>query len=115
MTTTATDASTARPRRRAPVWISVLISIFNACTAAVVLWFYALPSGLTYLTVLYALLLVVAAVTVWALASNRPRLVPPLLAATVVVALLAAAIWVAILAFIALALLARTARAARLS
>jgi hypothetical protein len=38
----------------------------------VVLWFYALPSGVTYLAVLYALLLVVSAVTVWALASNRP-------------------------------------------
>jgi cytochrome c-type biogenesis protein CcmE len=46
---TATTALTVRPRRRAPVWISVV----NTCTAAVVLWFYALPSDSTYLVVLY--------------------------------------------------------------
>jgi hypothetical protein len=63
MTTTATNALTVGPRRRAPVWISIV----NACTAAVVLWFYALPSGRTYLVVLDALVLVVSAVTVWAL------------------------------------------------
>ena len=75
MTTTAIHALTARPRRRAPVWISIV----NTCTLAAALWFYALPSGSTYLVVLYALLLVVSAVTVWALASNRPRLVQTLL------------------------------------
>jgi hypothetical protein len=75
MTTTAIHALTARPRRRAPVWISIV----NTCTAAAALWFYALPSGSTYLVVLYALLLVVSAVTVWALASNRPRIVQTLL------------------------------------
>jgi hypothetical protein len=111
MTTTATNASTAMPRRRAVVWILV----FNACTAAVVLWFYALPSGSTFVAVLYALLLVVSAVTGWALASNRPRLAPPLLAATVLLALPAAALWIAILALIALAILTRAARAARSS
>jgi hypothetical protein len=62
MTTTATNALTARPGRRAPVWISIV----NTCTAAVVL--LALP---------------------------------------------AAAIWIAIPAFIALAILTRTVRAAR--
>ena len=36
--------------------------------AAVVLWFYALSSGSTYLAVLYALLLVVSAVAVLAFA-----------------------------------------------
>jgi hypothetical protein len=108
MTTTATNALTARPRRRAPVWIS----IFNTCTAAVALWFYALPSGV-WLAVLYALLLVVSAVTVWALASNRPRLAQLLLGATALLALPAAAIWIAVMAFIALAVLTRTVRAAR--
>jgi len=61
------------------------------------------------LVVLYALLLVVSAVTVWALVSNRPRLVQTLLGATVLLALPAAAIWVAVLAFIALAIFHRTA------
>jgi hypothetical protein len=78
-----------------------------------VLWFYALPSGSTYLVVLDALLLVVSAVTVWALVSNRPRLAPTLLGATVLLALPAVAIWVAVLAFIALAILVRSARARR--
>jgi hypothetical protein len=110
MTTTATNALTARPRRRTPVWISIV----NTCTAAVVLWFYALPSGITYLVVLYALLLlVVSAVTVWALVSNRPRLAQTLLGATVLLALPAGAIWVAVLAFIALAILVRIARGRR--
>jgi hypothetical protein len=48
-------------------------------------------------------------VTVWALVSNRPRLVQTLLGATVLLALPAAAIWVAVLAFIALAIFHRTA------
>jgi hypothetical protein len=78
----------------------------------VVLWFYALPSGVWF-AVLYALLLVVSAVTVWVLASNRPRLAQLLLGATVLLALPAAAIWIAVLALIALAILTRTARAAR--
>ena len=107
MTTTATNALTVGPRRRAPVWISIV----NTCTAAVVLWFYALPSGSTYLVVLDALVLVVSAATVWALVSNRPRLAQTLLGATVLLALPAVAIWVAVLAFIALAILVRTARA----
>jgi hypothetical protein len=107
MTTTATTALTVRPRRRAPVWISIV----NTCTAAVVLWFYAVPSGSSYLVVLYGLVLVVSAVTVWALVSNRPRLAQTLLGATVLLALPAVAIWVAVLAFIALAILVRTARA----
>jgi peptidoglycan biosynthesis protein MviN/MurJ (putative lipid II flippase) len=109
MTTTATNALTARPRRRAPVWISIV----NTCTAAVALWFYALPSGSTYLVVLYALLLVVSAVTVWALVSNRPRLGQTLLGATVLLALPAVAIWVTVLAFIALAIQVRTGRPRR--
>jgi hypothetical protein len=109
MTTTATTALTVRPRRRAPVWISVV----NTCTAAVVLWFYALPSESTYLVVLYGLMLVVSAVTVWALVSNRPRLAQTLLGVTVLLALPAVAIWVAVLAFIALAILVRIARARR--
>ena len=62
---------------------------------------------------LYTLLLVVSAMTVWAMVSNRPRLAQLLLGATVLLALPAAAIWVAVLAFIALAALTRTARAAR--
>jgi hypothetical protein len=103
MTTTATNALTARPRRRAPVWISIV----NTSTAAGVLWYYALPSGITYLVVLYALLLVVSAVTVWALVSNRPRLAQALLGATALLALPAVAIWVAVLAFIALVILVR--------
>src|SRR5215218_4270574 len=73
--------------------------------------FYALPSGSTYLVVLYGLVLVVSAVTVWALVSNRPRLAQTLLGATVLLALPAVAIWVAVPAFIALAILVRTARA----
>jgi hypothetical protein len=81
MTTTATNALAVGPRRRAPVWISIV----NTGTAAVVLWFYALPSGSTYLVELDALVLVVSAV----------------------------AIWVAVLAFIALAILVHTARARR--
>jgi hypothetical protein len=81
MTTTATNALAVGPRRRAPVWISIV----NTSTAAVVLWFYALPSGSTYLVELDALVLVVSAV----------------------------AIWVAVLAFIALAILVHTARARR--
>ena len=80
-TTTATNALAVGPRRRAPVWISIV----NSCTAAVVLWFYALPSGSTYLVELDALVLVVSAV----------------------------AIWVAVLAFIALVILVHTARARR--
>jgi hypothetical protein len=44
MTTAATNALAVGPRRRAPVWISIV----NTGTAAVVLWFYALPSGSTY-------------------------------------------------------------------
>jgi len=72
---------------------------------AVVLWFYALPSGSTYLVVLYGLVLVVSAVTVWALVSNLPRLAQTLLGATVLLALPTVAIWVAVLAFIALAIL----------
>jgi hypothetical protein len=107
MTTRATSALTVRPRRRAPVWISIV----NICTVAVVLWFYALPSGVTYLVVLDGLVLVVSAVTVWALVSNRPRLAQTLLGATVLLALPAVAIWVAVLAFIALAILVRTAQA----
>ena len=87
MTTTATTRS--RPGRRpAPVWISIV----NTCTAAVVLWFYALPGGSTYLVVLDALVLVVSAATVWALVSNRPRLAQTLLGATVLLALPAVAI-----------------------
>ena|SRR5215217_1668910 len=82
ITTTATNALTARPRRRAPVWISIV----DTGTAAVVLWFYALPRGVWF-AVLYALLLVVSAVTVWALVSNRPRLAQLLLGATVLLAL----------------------------
>lgn len=105
MTTTA-NALTVRPRRRARVWISIV----NTGTAAVVLWFYALASGATYLVVLYALLLVVSAVTVWALVSNRSRLAETLLAATVLLALPAVAIWAVVLAFIALAILVRAAR-----
>jgi hypothetical protein len=81
MTTTATNVLAVGPRRRAPVWISIV----NTGTAAVVLWFYALPSGSTYLVVLDALVLVVSAV----------------------------AIWVAVLAFIALVILVHTARARR--
>ena len=104
-----TNALTVGPRRRAPVWISIV----NTCTAAVVLWFYALPGGSTYLVVLDALVLVVSAATVWALVSNRPRLAQTLLGATVLLALPAVAIWVAVLAFIALAILVRTARARR--
>jgi peptidoglycan biosynthesis protein MviN/MurJ (putative lipid II flippase) len=109
MTTTATNVLAVGPRRRAPVWISIV----NTGTAAVVLWFYALPSGSTYLVVLDALVLVVSAVTVWALVSNRPRLAPTLLGATVLLTLPAVAIWVAVLAFIALAILVHTARARR--
>jgi hypothetical protein len=109
MTTTATNALAARPGRRAPVWISIV----NTCTAAVALWFYALPSGVTYLVALYALLLVVSAMTIWALVSSRPHLSRLLLGATVLLALAAAAIWIAVLAFIALAILTRTVRAAR--
>ena len=101
MTTTATNALTVRPRRRAPVWISIV----NTGTVAVVLCFYALPSGATYLVVLYALVLVLSAVTVWALVSDRSRLAQTLLAATVLLALPAVAIWAAVLAFIALAIL----------
>jgi hypothetical protein len=79
----------------------------------VVLWFYALPRGVWF-AVLYALLLlVVSAVTVWALVSNRPRLAQLLLGATVLLALPAAALWIAVLAFIALAILTRSSRAAR--
>jgi hypothetical protein len=81
MTTTATNVLAVGPRQRAPVWISIV----NTGTAAVVLWFYALPSGSTYLVVLDALVLVVSAV----------------------------AIWVAVLAFIALVILVHTARARR--
>ena len=92
-----------------PLWISIV----NTCTVAVVLWFYALPSGSSYLVVLDALLLVASAVTVWAVVCNRPRLAQPLLGATVLLALAAVAIWVAVLAFIALAILVRTARARR--
>ena len=91
----------------------VWIPIVNTCTAAVVLWFYALPGGSTDLVVLDALVLVVSAATVWALVSNRPRLAQTLLGATVLLALPAVAIWVAVLAFIALAILVRTARARR--
>ena len=76
------------------------------------LWFYALPRGVWF-AVLYALLLVVSAVTVWALVSNRPRLAQLLLGATVLLALPAAALWIAVLAFIALAILTRSSRAAR--
>jgi hypothetical protein len=81
MTTTATNVLAVGPRRRAPVWISIV----NTGTAAVVLWFYAPPSGSTYLVELDALVLVVSAV----------------------------AIWVAVLAFIALVILVHTARARR--
>ena len=81
MTTAAINALAVGPRRRAPVWISIV----NTGTAAVVLWFYALPSGSTYFVELDALVLVVSAV----------------------------AIWVAVLAFIALAILVHTARARR--
>ena len=56
-------------------------------------------------------MLVVSAVTVWALVSNRPRLAQTLLGVTVLLALPAVAIWVAVLAFIALTILVRTARA----
>jgi hypothetical protein len=49
----------------------------------------------------------------WALASNRPQIAQLLLGATVLLALPAAAIWVAVLAFIALTVLTRTVRAAR--
>ena len=111
MTTTATNALAVGPRRRAPVWISIV----NSCTAAVVLWFYALPSGSTYLVVLHALVLVLSTMTVWALVTNRPRLAQTLLGATVLLALPAVAIWVAVLAFIALAILVRTARARRIA
>ena len=65
------------------------------------------------LVVLYALLLVVSAVTVWALVSDRPRLVQPLLGATVLLALPAVAVWVAVLASVALAILHRSARPGR--
>ena len=51
----------------------------------------------------------VSAVTVWALVSDRPRLAQMLLGATVLLALPAVAIWVAVLAFIALATLVRAA------
>jgi hypothetical protein len=63
--------------------------------------------------VLDALLLVASAVTVWAVVCNRSRLAQPLLGATVLLALAAVAIWVAVLAFIALAILVRTARPRR--
>ena len=109
MTTTATNALAVGPIRRAPVWVSIV----NTGTAAAVLWFYALPSGSIYLVVLDALVLVVSAATVWALVSNRPRLAQTLLGATVLLALPAVAIWVAVLAFIALAILVHTARARR--
>jgi hypothetical protein len=110
MTTTAPTALTTRPRRRAPVWISIV----NTGTAAVGLWFYALPSG-GWLAALYALVLVVSAMTVWALASNRPHLAKLLFGATVLLALPAAAVWIAVLAFIALAVLTRTTQPARSS
>ena len=55
----------------------------------------------------------VSAVTVWALVSNRPRLGQTLLGVTVLLALPAVAIWVAVLAFIALAIQVRTARPRR--
>jgi hypothetical protein len=106
MTTTAGHAPTAMPGRRAALWIPIV----NACTAAVVLWFYGLPGG-AWSAVPYGLPLVLSAATVWALAGNRPRLARPLLAATVILALPALASWIAVLAFIALAILSRSARA----
>jgi hypothetical protein len=55
--------------------------------------------------------LVVSAVTVWALVEQPARLAQTLLGATVLLALPSVAIWVAVPAFIALAILVRTARA----